>query len=126
MRVLVIGSGGREHALCYRLSTSPTVSALFAAPGNPGILPLATCLPVASDDVAGIVSAAKQHKIDLVIVGPEDPLAAGVVDQLIKEGIAAFGPPAAGARLEADKWFAKELMKHQAVPTADARVFTDA
>lgn len=125
MRVLVVGSGGREHALCYRLSKSPSVTEIIAVPGNPGILPLATCVPVDPNDVAQVVFVAKQHKPDLVIVGPEDPLAAGLVDALRAEGLAAFGPTASGARLEADKWFAKELMKHQAIPTADARVFTD-
>lgn len=125
MRVLVIGSGGREHALCYRLALSPSVTRIYAAPGNPGILPLAECLPISPMDSSKIVSTAKLLEIDLVVVGPEDPLAAGLVDELTKAGIPAFGPTAAGARLEADKWFSKELMKHQAVPTADARAFTD-
>lgn len=125
MRVLVIGSGGREHALCYRLSKSPSVTTLYAAPGNPGILPLAECLPISPTDIPTLVKTAKVLAIDLVVVGPEDPLAAGLGDELIKAGIPTFGPTAAGARLEADKWFAKELMKHQAVPTADARAFTD-
>jgi len=125
MRVLVIGSGGREHALCYRLSKSPSVTTLYAAPGNPGILPLAECLPISPADIPTLVKTAKVLAIDLVVVGPEDPLAAGLGDELIKAGIPTFGPTAAGARLEADKWFAKELMKHQAVPTADARAFTD-
>lgn len=125
MRVLVIGSGGREHALCYRLSRSPSVTTLYAAPGNPGILPLAECLPISPTDIPTLVKTAKVLAIDLVVVGPEDPLAAGLGDELIKAGIPTFGPTAAGARLEADKWFAKELMKHQAVPTADARAFTD-
>lgn len=126
MRVMVIGSGGREHALCWKLSQSPSVTELIAVPGNPGILPLATCLPVDPTDINGVVFVAKQHKVDLAIVGPEDPLAAGLVDELRKAGILAFGPTAAGARIEADKWFAKELMKHQAIPTAEARSFTDA
>jgi len=125
MRVLVIGSGGREHALCYRLSKSPSVTTLYAAPGNPGILPLAERLPISPIDIPTLVKTAKVLAIDLVVVGPEDPLAAGLGDELIKAGIPTFGPTAAGARLEADKWFAKELMKHQAVPTADARAFTD-
>lgn len=125
MRVLVIGSGGREHALCYRLAKSPSVTEIIALPGNPGILPLATCLPIDPAKTDEVVFVAKQHKVDLVIIGPEDPLAAGLADVLRAAGFPTFGPSAAGARLEADKWFAKELMKHQAIPTADARSFTD-
>jgi phosphoribosylamine---glycine ligase len=125
MRILVIGSGGREHALCFRLSQSPSVTGLFALPGNPGIAPLARLLPGDPLDSKAVLAAARQHKIDLVVVGPEDPLAAGLVDALAAAGIPAFGPTSACARLEADKWFAKEVMKHQAVPTADARSFTD-
>lgn len=126
MNILVVGSGGREHALLYRLAKSPSVTRLYAAPGNPGTLPLATSLPIAPTDVPAVVAAAKTYKIDLVVVGPEDPLAMGLVDALTAAGVPAFGPTASAARIEADKWFAKELMKHQAVPTADARVFTDA
>lgn len=125
MNVLVVGSGGREHALLYRLAQSPSVHRLYAAPGNPGTASLATSLPVSPTDLAGIVRSAKDHRVDLVVVGPEDPLAMGLVDALAAAKIPAFGPTAAAARIEADKWFAKELMKHQAVPTADARVFTD-
>lgn len=125
MRIMVVGSGGREHALLYRLAQSPSVSALYAAPGNPGTLPLATALPISPTDIPALVKSARDHRIDLVVVGPEDPLALGLVDALAAERIPAFGPTAAAARLEADKWFAKELMKHQAVPTADARAFTD-
>jgi phosphoribosylamine--glycine ligase len=125
MRVMVIGSGGREHALCFRLSKSPSVTEIIAVPGNPGIVPLATCLPIDPLKIDEVVFVARQHKIELAIVGPEDPLAAGLADALRAAGIPTFGPSAAGARIEADKWFAKELMKHQAIPTADARAFTD-
>lgn len=125
MNILVLGGGGREHALCYRVSQSPHCDQLFALPGNAGTDQIATNLPGDPADVAAVVAAAKQHEIDLVIVGPEDPLAAGIVDALEAEKIRAFGPQQAGARLEADKAFAKQLMRQHAIPTAEARIFDD-
>jgi phosphoribosylamine---glycine ligase len=127
MKVLLIGSGGREHALAWKLAESPRVTALFAWPGNPGIAELADTVPSGDvSDFAGIEWFARDNNIGLVVIGPEDPLAAGLADRLIKAGLKVFGPTKAAAQLEADKWFAKELMRHQAVPTAEARSFTDA
>ncbi|MGE3180354.1 MAG: phosphoribosylamine--glycine ligase [Phycisphaerae bacterium] len=125
MKILVLGSGGREHAICHRVSQSPHCERLFVLPGNAGTEQLATNLPGDPADVAAVVAAARAHEIELVIVGPEDPLAAGVVDALEKAGIRAFGPNQAGARLEADKSFAKQLMRQHAIPTAEARIFDD-
>jgi phosphoribosylamine--glycine ligase len=125
MKVLLIGGGGREHALCWKLASSPLVSALYAWPGNPGIEALAEVVAGKVDDFAGIVRFARENAIDLVVVGPEDPLAGGIVDELTSAGIKAFGPTRDAARIEADKWFAKELMRQQAVPTAEARSFID-
>jgi len=125
MRVLVVGSGGREHALAWKLSKSPLLKALFAAPGNPGIARLATLVPVKADDVEGLVAFAKAEQIDLVVVGPEAPLVAGLVDRLSQGGILAFGPTAAAARLEGSKAFAKEVMAAAGIPTAEYGTFTD-
>lgn len=125
MRVLLVGSGGRESALAWKISQSPLLTVLYAAPGNPGIARHATCLPVAADDVAGLVRVAVSEQIDLVVVGPEDPLALGLVDQLSERGILAFGPTQAAARLESSKAWAKEFMQQQGIPTANYRVFTD-
>jgi phosphoribosylamine--glycine ligase len=125
MNVLVIGSGGREHALVWKLNSSPLVSKLYAAPGNPGVAQYAQCLPFGVMDFDAIEKFVRENNIGLVAVGPEDPLAAGLVDRLQAAGTKVFGPRKNAAQLEADKWFAKELMRYQAVPTADARSFTD-
>jgi len=125
MKVLLIGSGGREHALAWKLAQSPRVTALYAAPGNPGIAQVADLVQIGVMDFDKVARFSKQNNIDLVVVGPEDPLANGIVDHLAKEGVRAFGPAKEAAQLEADKWFAKELMRHQAVPTAEARAFSD-
>src|SRR5687768_4711233 len=125
MKVLLIGSGGREHALAWKLAQSPRVTNLYAAPGNPGIAQVADLVQIGVMDFDKVARFCRQNNVDLVVVGPEDPLAAGMVDHLAKEGIRAFGPTKEAAQLEADKWFAKELMRHQAVPTAEARAFTD-
>jgi phosphoribosylamine--glycine ligase len=125
VRILVVGGGGREHALCWALRRDDPTATLFAAPGNPGTAALATNLPVSTDDLAGLVHAAGQERIDLVVVGPEAPLAAGLADQLGATGRPVFGPDAAAARLESSKAFAKEVMGAAAVPTADSRTFTD-
>jgi phosphoribosylamine--glycine ligase len=118
VKVLVVGSGGREHALAWALSRSPRLSELHAAPGNPGIASLASCHPVNADDQASLVPLAGELGIDLVVVGPEAPLVAGLADELRHRGVAVFGPGAAAARIEGSKAFAKEVMDAAGVPTA--------
>jgi phosphoribosylamine--glycine ligase len=117
-RVLVVGSGGREHAIAARLAADPQVDAVLCVPGNPGMAQLGACVPLAVTDVDGIAGLAERERIDLVVVGPEAPLVAGLVDVLRERGIAAFGPSAAAARLEGSKAFAKEIMIAAGVPTA--------
>lgn len=126
MKILVVGSGGREHAIAWRLAQDAEKHELYAAPGNAGIAEVAKCLAIKADDVAGVVAWAKAEKPDLVVVGPEAPLVIGMVDALEKEGVRAFGPVAAGARMEGSKRFAKEIMDAAGVPTGKAEVFTDA
>src|SRR5215212_318212 len=126
MKVLLIGSGGREHALAWKLAESPHVKALYAWPGNPGIANVADLVAGDVMDFAAIEKFARQNQIGLVVIGPEDPLAGGLVDRLEAAGIKVFGPKKQAAQLEADKWFAKEMMRHQSVPTAESRSFTDA
>jgi phosphoribosylamine--glycine ligase len=116
--VLVVGSGGREHALAWSLSRSAGVAELHAAPGNPGIATLAHCHPVRAEDPAALVSLARELRIDLVVVGPEAPLVAGLADEVRRNGIAVFGPSAAAAQIEGSKAFAKEVMEAAGVPTA--------
>ena len=118
MRVLLVGSGGREHALAWRLASSPSLTELHAAPGNPGIAALATCHPVAAEDGDGLLGLARSLDADLVVVGPETPLVAGVADALRHAGIPVFGPSAAAARIEGSKRFAKDVMAAAGVPTA--------
>ena len=125
MRTLVVGGGGREHALAWACRRDCTGSAVFCLPGNAGTARIATNLPGSASDVATVVAAAKAHRIDLVLVGPEVPLAAGLVDALAKENIPAFGPTAAAARIESSKAFAKDLMARHGIPTARAKTFTD-
>jgi phosphoribosylamine---glycine ligase len=127
VRVLVVGGGGREHALCWALHADDPTTTLFAAPGNPGTAAagLATNLAVAATDLDGLVTAARDHSIDLVVVGPEAPLAAGLVDRLRAGGRLAFGPTAAAARIESSKAFAKDVMASAGVPTAASRVFSE-
>lgn len=126
MKVLIIGSGGREHALAWKLADSPRVTGLFAMPGNPGIAHVADLVPGDVMNFKAVETFAKQNDIGLVVIGPEDPLAAGLADHLLVAGLKVFGPTRDAAQIEADKWFAKELMRQQAVPTAEARSFTDA
>ncbi len=123
MRVMVIGGGGREHALVWGLAQSLRVEQVYCAPGNAGTAELAENLPIAVDDQDALVAAAKERSIDLTVVGPEGPLCDGIVDRFEKEGLRIFGPTAAAARLEGDKGYAKHLMKAAHVPTAEARVF---
>jgi len=123
MRVLVVGGGGREHALCWALHRDLPEATLLAAPGNPGTAQLGTNLPIAATAVDDLVRAATDHRVDLVVVGPEAPLAAGLVDRLRAAGRAAFGPTKAAARLEWSKAFAKDVMRSAGVPTASSREF---
>jgi phosphoribosylamine--glycine ligase len=126
MRVLVVGSGGREHALAWKIASSPQVDRVLAAPGSDAMAALAECRPaLRADDVPALVDLARRERVDLVVVGPEAPLAAGLVDALRGEGIAAFGPTAAAARLESSKAFAKEFMARHAIPTAGFAVFDE-
>ena len=118
MRVLLVGSGAREHALAWRLAQSPTLTELHAAPGNPGIAALGHCHPVRADDRDGLLGLAVTLSVDLAVIGPEAPLVAGVADELRHAGIAVFGPSAAAARIEGSKSFAKEVLSSVAVPTA--------
>lgn len=126
MKILVVGSGGREHAIAYRLSQDDVKHSIFCAPGNAGTAAVATNVNIAADDVDGIVAWAKNEAVDLVVVGPEAPLVKGLVDQLEKASIAAFGPVKAGAMMEGSKRFAKEIMDAAGVPTGKAQTFTDA
>ena len=122
MKVLVIGGGGREHAVCRKLSESKDVTELLCAPGNAGIARVARCIPdVKATDIDGIVALAKREKVDFVCVTPDDPLALGCVDRLEAEGIAAFGPTAYAAQMEASKIFSKNLMRKYGIPTAKCR-----
>jgi phosphoribosylamine--glycine ligase len=118
VRVLLVGSGGREHALAWKIAASPSLGELHAAPGNPGIARHGTCHDVRADDLAGVVALARKLRPDLIIVGPEAPLVAGLADALRGEGIAVFGPGQDAARIEGSKRFAKELMREAGVPTA--------
>lgn len=118
MNVLVVGSGGREHALAWKLAQSPALGRLHAAPGNPGIAALATCHPLRPDDPDALLGLCRELAIDLAVIGPEAPLVAGLADALRHAGIAVFGPSAAAARIEGSKSFAKEIMTAAGVPTA--------
>jgi len=118
MNVLLIGSGGREHALAWKLSQSPMLAAFYAAPGNPGIAEVATCVPVDVTDHAAVVALCRDKAIDLVVVGPEAPLVAGLADDLRAAGIKVFGPSAASAELEGSKGFTKDLCAEYGIPTA--------
>jgi len=123
VKVLVVGSGGREHALAWKLSRSPAVKKLYAAPGNAGIGEIAELVSIASDDIPLLVSFAKKEKIDLTVVGPEVPLVAGIVDLFTEKKLTIFGPTRNAARLEGSKVFAKQLMIRKGVPTAPFQVF---
>jgi phosphoribosylamine--glycine ligase len=125
MNILLVGSGGREHALAWKLKQSPRLSKLFIAPGNPGTAAIGENLPIAASDSLGLLDAARKKNIDLTIVGPDDPLALGIVDLFQAAGLRIFGPTAAGARLETSKSFAKEFMKRHGIPTAQACVFSE-
>jgi phosphoribosylamine--glycine ligase len=124
--VLLVGGGGREHALAWKLARSPGLGRMIAAPGNPGIAAHARCVPVKDTDVDGLVALAQRERPDLVVVGPEIPLARGLADRLREAGLAVFGGSAAAARLESSKAFAKDLMARHRIPTARFRTFRDA
>ncbi|MEW6544227.1 MAG: phosphoribosylamine--glycine ligase [Nitrospirota bacterium] len=123
MKVLVIGSGGREHALAWKIAQSPRVSRVYCAPGNAGIEQTARCVPIAAEDIAGLKTFAIREGIDLTVVGPEAPLARGIADEFRKERLKIFGPTKGAAQIESSKTFAKHLMVRHKIPTATARTF---
>ncbi len=125
MRVLIVGGGGREHALAWKLARSPLLEKLYCAPGNPGIAGVAECVNLAVDDIEGLKNWALGEKIDLTVVGPEAPLVAGLADSFREAGLAVFGPGARGAQLEGSKVWSKERMKDWGIPTAPFAVFDD-
>ncbi|MDA8230847.1 MAG: phosphoribosylamine--glycine ligase [Magnetospirillum sp.] len=125
MKVLVVGGGGREHALCWKLAQSPLLTKLWCAPGNAGIAAVAECVPIAAEDVAALVAFARDHAADLVVAGPEAPLVAGLADSCAAAGIRVFGPSAAAAALEGSKGFMKDVAARAGVPTAWYGRFTD-
>ena len=123
MKILVVGSGGREHALCWKIRSSPLVKDVLCAPGNAGTANVARNVPVKANDVAGLVELARREKVDLVVVGPEEPLCLGLADKLRAAGVLVFGPDASAARLEGSKAFAKEFLVRHHIPTAMFRRF---
>ena len=123
MRALIVGGGAREHAIAWKLRQSPLVNELYVAPGNAGTSAIATNLPIADTDLDGLAQAARHHGVDLTVVGPEAPLAEGIVDHFQAAGLSIFGPTQAAARIESSKVFAKELMAKYFVPTGSAEVF---
>ena len=124
MRILVVGSGGREHALVWKLAQSPQVTEIFCAPGNPGIAEKATCLPIGVENVVELADFAETMKVDLTVVGPELPLTLGLVDELTGRGLLAFGPNKLAAELEGSKVFSKGFMVEHGIPTASSEVCT--
>ncbi|NCB42528.1 MAG: phosphoribosylamine--glycine ligase [Clostridia bacterium] len=125
MRIMVIGGGGREHAIIRKLKENPKAEALFCLPGNGGIAADATCVPIETKDINGIVNFAVKEKIDFAVVAPDDPLVLGAVDALEQIGVACFGPSASAAEIEGSKVFSKELMKKHGIPTAACEIFTN-
>ena len=125
MKVLVVGGGGREHAICWKLAQSPKVTELYCAPGNAGIADVAKCVDVSAEDIDGICSFAADKKIDLAVIGPEVPLAMGIVDRLEAAGVRTFGPNAKCSQLEASKSFTKTFLAKHGIPTAGYKEFTD-
>ena len=125
MNILVIGSGGREHTLVWKIKQSPKVKKIYCAPGNAGIASLAECVAIASDDIKGLLKFAQDNKIDLTVVGPEAPLVAGIVDEFEQYGLKIFGPNQAAAQLEASKAFSKEFLHRRNIPTAIYKIFDD-
>ncbi|MFO7860040.1 MAG: phosphoribosylamine--glycine ligase [Desulfosalsimonas sp.] len=125
MNILIVGSGGREHALAWKIAQSPEVDQIFCAPGNAGIAEVATCVDIAADAIDELVAFAGQNRVDLTVVGPEAPLSAGIADAFEAAGLAVFGPSAAAAEIEASKTYAKQLMEKYGIPTARGRAFSD-
>jgi len=125
MRILIVGGGGREHAIAWKLAQSPKVDKLYCAPGNAGIAEVAECVPIKAEDVAGICRFAEENKIDLTVIGPEVPLSLGVVDALAEKGLKAFGPNRKCAQLESSKSFTKAFLARHDIPTAGYKEFTD-
>jgi len=125
MKVLVVGGGGREHALVWKVAQSPKVTKIYAAPGNAGIAQIAECAPIKAEDIPGLLSFARAKTVDLTIVGPEGPLSMGIVNEFTNAGQRIFGPSGNAAEIEASKRFSKDLMKKYHIPTADYGVFTD-
>lgn len=125
MRILVIGSGGREHALCWKIAQSLLVDKVFCAPGNGGIAQVSECIDIKAEDINGLLEFAKRERVDLTVVGPEVPLSLGITDEFLKYGLKIFGPTKAGARMESSKVFSKELMFKYNIPTAAFRVFDE-
>ncbi len=125
MKVLIVGSGGREHALSWALSKDPSAMEIYAAPGNPGIADIATCVPIGLDNIDGLASFASKNMIDLTVVGPEAPLGAGIVDTFRKQNLLIFGPDKNAARIETSKSFAKDLCTRYGLPTPRWETFTD-
>ena len=123
MRILIIGSGGREHALAWKIAQSPRVTKLFCAPGNAGIAELAETVPIPAMEIAKLAAFASAHKIDLTIVGPEGPLCAGIVDVFHGQGLRVFGPNKRAAQLEGSKVFSKKILLKYNIPTAAAAIF---
>ncbi|HEY3198592.1 MAG TPA: phosphoribosylamine--glycine ligase [Nitrospirales bacterium] len=124
MNILIVGGAGREHALAWKIAQSPAATKLYCAPGNPGIAALAQCVPLAADDIIGLRAFAQEHHVDLTVVGPEGPLAAGIVDEFRRHKLRIFGPQRAAARVESSKVFSKDLMTRLRIPTAEAKSFT--
>ncbi|HDK41245.1 MAG TPA: phosphoribosylamine--glycine ligase, partial [Nitrospirae bacterium] len=124
MKVLVIGSGGREHALVWKLNQSPKVDRIFCAPGNAGISEIAECISIKADDIDSLLNFARYERIDLTVVGPEVPLTLGIVDTFKKEDLRVFGPEASGAQLEGSKVFSKDIMRKYGLPSAEYKTFT--
>src|SRR5438874_11431864 len=124
MNILLIGSGGRKHALTWKLQQSPRVERILCAPGNAGTAEIAENVPIAARDLTALARFAKDNRIDLTVVGPDDPLAAGIVDLFAAEKLRAFGPTEEAARIEASKMFAKELMQKEKIPTAEVSTFS--
>ena len=126
MNVMIVGGGGREHALAERLARSPRIGKLCALPGNGGIAALAECVPIPATDLDALVAFARERSIDFAVVAPDDPLVMGLVDRLEAAGVRCFGPNARAAAIEGSKVYAKDLMRRYGIPTARSRVFDDA
>ena len=125
MNVLIVGKGGREHTFAWKISQSPKVRRIYAAPGNPGMARQATCVDIGADDLDGLVRFAQRERIDLTVVGPEDPLANGLVDRFEAVGLRVFGPSRRAAQIEADKDFALRIMHKYGIPTGQYRTFSN-